>query len=192
MKLHNKTKYPDDLLESLLVEAGKAINARTTKVIVIATSSKAGYYNCHGVATKCDYVKRFALDTRAYKKGTGELKTGLVETDGGYFKITLPYPFIPQWIKDSDIYPQWQEAHKFDGLTISELIYSVASHEWQHIKQYQDRKFNFRDTRERAKRHDNRVWERDAIKASSKAIAQPKNKAQEAILNLSLWIEHNK
>ena len=79
-----------------------------------------------------------------------------------------------------------------DGLSITESIFSVASHEWQHIKQYQDGKFNFRDRHERAKRHDNRAWEKDAIKAANKVKNKPRNKAQEAILNLSLWIEENK
>jgi len=190
MKLYNKTKYPDDLLESLLIEAGKAVNARTTKVIVIATSGKAGYPSCRGTATRCDYVKRFALDTRAYKKGTYELKKGLVETDGGYFKITLPYPFLPDWVKASESYKQGRLSH--DGLSITESIFNVASHEWQHIKQYQDRLFNFKDKKEQAKHHDNRSWEKDAIKAANKARNKPRNKAQEAILNLSLWIEENK
>jgi len=192
MKLYNKTKYPDDLLESLLIEAGKAVNARTAKVIVIATSGKAGYPSCHGVATRCDYVKRFALDTRAYKKGTYELKKGLVETDRGYFKITLPYPFLPDWVKASESYKQGRLLH--DGLSITESIFSVASHEWRHIKQYQDNMFRdrFFVKQERRKRHDNRAWEKDAIKAANKAQDKPKNKAQEAILNLSLWIEENK
>lgn len=189
MKLYNKTKYPDDLLEQLLVSAGKAVNARTTNVIVIATSSKPGYNHCKGVATRCDYVRRFALSTRAYKKNSGELKKGYVETDGGYFRLTVPYPFIPDWIKNSDIYPRWKEAHQFDGLNIAELIFSVASHEWQHIKQYQSGKFNFRDKTERAKHHDNRIWEKDAIKASNKAKDKPKTQTQDAILALSLWIE---
>ena len=188
MKLYNKTKYPNELLEQLLVEAGKAVNARTSSVIVIATSAKPGYNHCYGTAHRADYVRRFALDKRQYKKGSYELKKGEVETDGGYFNITLPYPFVPDWIKQSDLYPRWMEAHSFDGLSIAELIFSTASHEWQHIKQYQERKFNFRDKRERAKRHDNRAWERDAIKASSKAKAKPKDKAQGAMLSLALWI----
>ena len=192
MKLYNKTRYPGVLLEKLLVEAGKAVGARTFGVVVIATSAKPGYVHCHGTAYRADYVRRFVLGARAYKKGGVELKKGEVETDGGYYRITLPYPFVPDWIKQSDIYPRWMEAHCFDGLSIAELIFHTASHEWQHIKQYQKCKFNFRDKREQAKNHDNRAWERDAIKASSKAKSKPKNKAQEAMLSLALWIEENK
>ncbi len=190
MKLYNKTKYPDDLLESLLVEAGKAVGARTTNVIVIATSAKAGYHHCYGTAHRCDFVKRFALDTRAYKKDTHELKMGMVETDGGYFKIVMPYPFLPDWVKQSESYKQGRISH--DGLNFAELIFSVASHEWRHIKQYQDRLFNFRDKVERAKHHDNRAWEKDAIKAASKVSDKPRSTSQDAILNLGLWIEDNK
>jgi hypothetical protein len=192
MKLYNKTQYPDSLLEDLLVAAGRAVGARTTNVIVIATSAKPGYNHCSGTAYEADYVRRFALDTRRHTKDTHELKKGWVETDGGYFRIVTPYPFIPDWIKKSDIYPRWVEAHQFDGLNLAELIFSVANHEWRHIRQYQDGLFNFKDKTEKAKHHDNRAWERDAIKASSKAKDKPKNKAQDAILNLALWIEENK
>lgn len=192
MKLYNKTRYPNELLEQLLIEAGKAVNARTSGVIVIATSAKPGYNHCYGTAHRADYVKRFALEKRAYQKDGAHLKNGEVETDGGYFNITLPYPFVPDWIKQSDIYPAWSEVHSFDGLFIAELIFSTATHEWQHIRQYQEGKINFRDKRERAKHHDNRLWERDAIKASSKAKSKPKGKAQEAMLSLALWIEGNK
>ena len=196
MKLYNKTKYPDELLESLLVEAGKAVKARTSNVIVIATSAKQGYNRCSGVAQRADWVMRWALSSRAYKKGTGkyrsgELKEGMVETDGGYYKITLPYPFIPEWVRNSEHYKAWKEANCYDGISIAENIFKTASHEWQHIKQYQINKYHFRDRVERAKHHDNRVWEKDAIKASSKAINKPHNKAQEAILNISLWLESN-
>lgn len=192
MKLYNKTRYPNELLEQLLVEAGKSVGARTSKVIVIVTSAKPGYNHSYGTAHRCDYVKRFALDKRQYQKDGIHLKRGMVETDGGYFTLTVPYPFVPKWIKESDIYPAWSEAHSFDGLSIAESIFKTASHEWRHIRQYQERSFNFRDQRERAKHHDNRSWERDAIKASSKAKDKPKNKAQEAMLSLALWIEDNK
>lgn len=192
MKLYNKTRYPDNLLESLLVQAGKAVGARTANVIVVVNCAKPGYHHIYGTAYRCDYVKRWALEARRYTKDGTRLKQGIVETDGGYFTLTIPYPFVPKWIKESDIYPAWSEAHCFDGLSIAEGIFKTATHEWQHIIQYQQRKFNFRDRRERAKHHDNRAWERDAIKASSRANGKPRDKAQEAMLNLALWIEDNK
>lgn len=194
MKLYNKTKYPDALLENLLVEAGKAVGARTSNVIFVVTNSKPGYNHTKGIAQRADCVRRFALSTRAYTKTSNrtELVKGYVDTDGGWVRLTIPYPFIPKWIKESDIYPAWSKAHCFDGLSIAESIFRVATHEWQHIRQYQERKFNFRDSRERAKRHDNRIWERDAIKAASKASGKPHNKSQEAMLALSLWVEANK
>ncbi len=187
MKLYNKTKYPDELLEPLLAEAGKAVGARTSNVIVKVTQGR--YYNCRGLATRCGWVSRWFLATRAYRKGGVYLREGDVSTDGGYIRLTLPNPFIPEWIKKSEHYEAWAKSHKHDGLTFSELIFSVASHEWQHIKQYQKGKFNFRDKQERAKHHDNRVWEKDAIKASNKALSKPKSNAQESILNLALWID---
>jgi hypothetical protein len=190
MKLYNKTKYPNELLEPLLKEAGKAVGARTTNVIVKVTQGRYRY--CRGMAHKCGWVKKWFLDTRAHRKGGVYLKEGMVGTDGGYFTLTMPNPFIPDWVKNSEHFKAWSEAHNHDGLTISELIYSVASHEWQHINQYQENKFSFYDKGERAKHHDNRVWEKDAIKASNKATAKPKDKAQESILNMALWIENNK
>ena len=192
MKLYNKTKYPNDLLENLLVEAGKSVGARTSNVIVKATSAKQGYHHSYGTAHRADYVYEWFLSSRAYKKNSTELKKRMISTDGGYYTITIPNPFIPQWVKDSDIYPHWLEAHCYDGISLVESIFRVACHEWRHIKQYQDRLFNFRDKQEQAKHHDNRSWEKDAIKASSKTLSKPRDKTQEAILNLALWIEANR
>jgi len=191
MKLYNKTKYPDELLEAVLVEAGRAVGARTSKVIVKVTSAKPGYVHCRGIATKCDYVKRFFLDTRAYRKGTHKLKEGIVETDGGYLRLTVPYPKIPDWIKNSDIYPRWLEAHQAEPENIASLIFSVAAHEWRHIKQYQTRMFRdrFSVKQEQAKRHDNRAWEKDATRAASKAEKRNTNNKAEAITNLITWLE---
>ncbi len=47
MKLYNKTKYPDELLESLLVQAGKAVGARTTGTIIKVTSANLGRHTTH-------------------------------------------------------------------------------------------------------------------------------------------------
>ena len=192
MKLYNKTKYPDDLLQALLIEAGKAIGARTSKVIVIVTSGKPGYPYTRGVAQRCDYVRHWALETRAYKKGTYELKKGEVETDGGYFRLTIPYPFTPDWVKNSQHYQEWKAQHR--GIDRAEQIFSTACHEWQHIRQYQTLigakgSFIFSNRKERRKHHDNRAWEKDAIKAASKVKTKPRSQAQEAILNLAIWLE---
>jgi len=171
MKLYNKTKYPDELLKPLLIEAGKAVNARTTNVIVIVTQGKSG------VAHQASAVYKWVLDKKRETK-TGEYKQRLVYTDGGYFKIRIPYPISSkQWLKSWDL------------IGIVENIYSVACHEWQHIKQYQTNKYRFHDINERKKRHDNRIWEKDAIKATHKATNKINNKIQDLILDIALWIE---
>lgn len=176
MKIYNKTKYPDSLLEKLLIQAGKSIGARTSNVVVIVNSTKPGYNRCYGTAYKCNYVN---------------LKDNLIETDNGYFKITIPYPFVPTWV-DLKIQSTWIRSRKFDGLTIAYSILTTAAHEWQHIKQYQENKFDFKNKKERNKNHDNRIWEKDAIKASSKVNKNPNNRIQESVLDLALWIEENK
>jgi hypothetical protein len=186
MKLYNKTKYPDDLLEQLLTTAGKSVGARTANVIAIATSGRQGYNMCKGTAWKACAVRRFALGTRVYKKGTHELKEGVVTTDGGYFTITLPCPIIADWVRESEHYKRG--VVRRDNLAIAELIFGVATHEWEHIKQYQEGTYEFNRI-ERRKNWKNRSWEKDAIKASNKARSKPKDYAQEAILDIALYLD---
>ena len=182
MKLYNKTKYPDALLESLILEAGKSVNARTSNVVVKVTTTKAGNYGVRGYARKCDYVYKWFLYPR------DNSKNGIINTDGGYFRIIIPNPKVPDYINKA-VRQAWLKSHCADGLSIAEIIYKISAHEWQHIKQYQQNSFNFRDKHERNKNHDNRIWERDADRASKRALSSVNDRKQDSILNLAIWID---
>lgn len=72
MKLYNRTKIPNEILEPLLVAAGRSVRARTGQV---AVQVNPGQYGIRGMAYCC-------LAVRLGKR--------FVNVDGGYFKISLP------------------------------------------------------------------------------------------------------
>lgn len=174
MKLYNKTKIDDAILAEVLTAAGRSVGARTTGVVVKVTQGRS-FWQSRGLAYRCAWVYQSFLATRARTKTSGrtELKRGAVDTDDGMFTLTVPYT----------------ADNPSDALTRAETIYSVAAHEWRHIEQYQAKAFDFHDRHERAKHHDNRAWERDSIKAASRATKHPSDKSQDAILALAVHLE---
>jgi hypothetical protein len=178
MKLYNKTRIPDTVLAPVLIDAGRAVGARTAGVIVKVTQGQS-YWSCSGTASRCDWVKRWFLATRAYKKDptsrTKLLIKGIVDTDCGMINLTMPR------VRDNP----------HDPLERAESIYNMAAHEWGHIKQYQERRLitAMHDATLRRRRHDNRPWEKDAIKAASKAQRKATGKKADHILALALVLE---
>lgn len=170
MKLYNKTRIPDAVIEPLLVEAGRVAHARTTGVIVIVNPNRSRYTGCKGLAHRAFRVYQWVLSSRQRNKD-GNYKERLVSTDGGYFSITLPI--------------KWD-----DSLAAAQEFFRVAVHEWTHIKQYQTG-YRF-DRTERKKRHDNRPWEKEANKAMNSSTDRLHIRRQDAILNLALEIEKRK
>lgn len=170
MKLYNKTQYPDELLTPLLTLAGRAVGAKTGGVIVKCTQRRD--LACTGTATDYAFVYRHALDTRSRTKD-GHFKMATVACDG-FIQLRLPRPWTPD-----------------DAIPLAESIYSVAAHEFAHVRDYQQGRRYLRTLENRRKRHHNRPWEKTAIKAASKAVkrATTDSKRQDAILALALWLE---
>ena len=107
MKLINKTKLPDAVLTKVLTAAGRAIGARTSKVLVHVKSVRSGYYSTTGFAVMCSSTRRFT-------------KGKWIATDGGFIDIGIN-------IKNG----------MCDPLYIAEQFYNTALHEWAHIKDFQ-------------------------------------------------------
>ena len=77
MKLHNRTRLPDDILSRLLTAAGRSVGARTSGV---AVQVNPGRTHARGMAYEC-FTVRFG---KRWEK-----------TDGGCFKISLPLALDP-------------------------------------------------------------------------------------------------
>ena len=183
VKLYNKTTIPDSILKLLLIEAGKIAQARTSNVVVIVNPARHWHSCSRGMAHKCFAVARWALETRHYTKSSKRTKLvdGYVSTDGGYFTITLPLVYNSA----INVTPKCCSQH--EPLNRAGRFFEVAVHEWSHIRQYQTG-YHF-DRSLRAKRHDNRPWEREANKSMNKALDSLPDARQGAILALGLELE---
>ena len=129
MKLLNNTKVPDDILERVLTKAGRAVSARTTRVVVQVNSTKTRLYS-RGTAIACDWVRWYDGTKYKWNKKSGKIikRPRRLDTDGGAFKITLPIPVLISRFVDSKTLNELDFAQRF---------YDVARHEWGHIKDYQ-------------------------------------------------------
>ena len=122
MKLYNKTKCPDEILQPLLIAAGKSVGTRTGKVVVKVTQSH--YYGMKGVAYQCPLVYSWHLKRLKHYRTRNKYihNSGrLIQTDGGYIQISLPAKGrgLPNTIDRA------------------ESFYRMAQHEWAHINDYQ-------------------------------------------------------
>ena len=122
MKIYNRTKIPNEIIERVLLKASKGIGqVRTTDVVVKISSGQYTY--SRGNALSCDLIK---------------VNGKWIKTDGGRIKITLPADLQK---KDSD--PTWNNRRDF--VKCASSFFETAKHEWSHVKDYQDeKKFNKR------------------------------------------------
>lgn len=114
VKLYNRTKIEDAVLKDLLAIAGRLAGARTSKVVVQVTEAKG--FGCSGTAYKCIWVKM--------RGNSVSCKGRKITTDGGYFVIRLP-----RW-------GRWGSSNVW-STDQAERFFSVAVHEWAHIRDYQ-------------------------------------------------------
>jgi hypothetical protein len=112
VKLLNRTPIPDDILETLLVKAGRAVGAKTTNTVVQVNRCIHG---TSGIAYNCTWVRWGASKRR-------------LKCDGA-FRITLPLPAGPKA-------RTWY--HLLDPLDAAVRFFEVARHEWGHIRDYQN------------------------------------------------------
>lgn len=151
MKLYNKTKLSDVVLESLLTAAGRCVGAKTANVIVKVTQGR--WRAVSGMAHMADFCYAWHL-----KRCTVAGRTRVIRTDGGWFSITIPAP-----------------RHGYDQLAVAQQVFEVAMHEWVHIRDYQAggrwrMPFASRGPSGRRPRHDRRPEELRAINAVDEAL----------------------
>jgi hypothetical protein len=171
MKLYNKTKLPDSVLEPLLIAAGRAVGAKTSGVVVKVTQGRNA--GVSGMAQSASFVNTWHL------KRVSKWKSERVTTDHGWFRITIP------WSR-----PGW------DSLAVAQSFFQVAMHEWKHIADYQAggrwaMPFASPGMSGRRARHDSRPEELRAIDAVDAALARGAVlRCQDAIIALAM--EHGK
>jgi hypothetical protein len=169
MKLFNKSKLSDIVLEPLLTAAGRAVGARTTGVVVKVT--QGCNRGVSGIAYQCYEVYKWHL-----WKG-GSRKKG-IKTDGGYFQLTIPRP-----------------AKGWDCLGLAQQVFEVAAHEWVHIRDYQHggrwaMPFASRGNGGRRSIHDRRPEELRAINTVDEALNRGAvERNQDLIINLAIAME---
>ncbi len=171
MKLYNKTKLPDAVLERLLIAAGRAVGARTGNVVVKVTQGRNA--GVSGMAHHATFVNTWHL------KQVSKWKSENVRTDGEWFKVTMPW-FRPGW----------------DSLAVAQTFFEVAMHEWVHIRDYQaggrwSMPWASRGTGGRRARHDSRPEELRAINAVDDAIAKGAVQRHQDLI-ISLAVEHER
>ena len=161
MKLYNRTKIPDSILTSLLVKAGKAVGARTSKVVVQVNET----YRGGGYAIECGSVR--------WAKSKKRKTNRWVDTDGGAIRISLPV------------------RNKFyDRLSLVERFFNTAMHEWGHIKDYQDGGKYFSRGRKRRPKWADRPEEIRACAYVEQAKAEDvHDKCADEILNFAVEVE---
>ena len=173
MKLYNKTKLPNAVLEPLLTAAGRCVGARTSGVVVKVTQGQNR--GVSGVAEHATFVNTWHL------KRVKNWKHERVSTDHGWFRITIP------WSR-----PGW------DSLAVAQSFFQVAMHEWKHIADYQAggrwaMPFASPGMSGRRARHDSRPEELRAIDAVDYAITHGViQKYQDMIIALAVEHERSK
>ena len=167
MKLINKTNIPNEFIEPLLKQAGIQSGCRTSKTY-IKISYRNSYYSLSvsGKAYNYTGINDYYL--------TGNSKRILV--CDGYITMILP-----NVLAVSKSYP-------VNYLTLSENIYSVAVHEFAHIKDFQHRITN--TYKNRNKPYKSRPCEILARKIARQSMNHLNSDRQDLILNLAIWLEN--
>lgn len=178
MKLYNKTRIPDAVLEPILLQAGRSVGARTANVVVIITQNRRPVIS--GTAYECAGVSERKL--RRVSRATYVCST--ITTDGGFFYLRLP--------KVMPGYGIWS-----DPLHLAETVLKIAAHEWAHVQDYQAggrAKFAYarRTPSGRRERHDSRPEELRATNAADDAVQKGLiRNHQDNIINLAIALKAN-
>lgn len=164
MKLYNRSKIADSVLQDLLIKAGRSIGANTQNVVVqVNPSCQNRWLHIRGMAYECDSVligKRF------------------VATDGGWFKISLPILRITDPITIAESFLQVAR-HEWGHI----LDYQNGGRdtlEFSH-RSYSSGRRPKHDSRPEELRAENYIYDSD------KRIS--KNYFDDVILNLAIEIE---
>ena len=169
MKIYNRTRIPDSILEPILKKAANGIGVRTSGVIVKVSAGQYRY--ARGNASKCCAIK---------------IRGRWVNTDGGRIVITLPADLAR---KDED--PRLNNMRSF--LLCATNFFNTAKHEWGHIRDFQTGESEWSKRNKGGKRPE---WHKrpEEIRAEnyvydSKKKGYNEEDAYEEIMNLAIELE---
>ena len=171
MKLYNNTRLDDKILYKVLYKAAKAVGSvRTQKVVIKVTTAQNGNSGC----VKCGkghygFYEWHLKGERRTAKGRKSQK--LIYSDGGFMFLKICVGRLSGR----------------DPLMTAENIYSLAAHEWRHIRDFQKKEHFGQYERNWA----NRPHERRAINSAKRAdrIKMERPDIQDAIIDLGINIE---
>lgn len=114
LKLYNRTTLSDGVVRAVLTKAGRAVGARTSRVVVEVNQGRT--FTCSGIAYQGARVKI------PVRRG----KWRWIDTAGGCFQITMPAVRLNLDGKGAG-----------DPLEMAEIFFKTARHEWAHIEEFQ-------------------------------------------------------
>ena len=171
MKLYNKSKCPDKLLQPIIMAAARRVGVRTGVVVKVLGPARTGY---QGMA----YRGRPYQWHLTRKRLVGKYRKREIASDGGWIELHIP-----------------RRHPSYDHLLCAEMFYALCVHEWSHIKDYQDetrgiyKPTSRRGHGGRRERHDDRPEEIRACAAVRRATeVYYSPTAEAAILELGLWL----
>lgn len=171
MKLYNRTKLDDDLLEKVLYDAAKKtkIGVRAGNVVVKVTSSSSYLSGC--VWSASGVSKQWLEGRKSSWSGV------FIKTDGAYMVLRIP------------VFGRCQT----EEVVLVESLFRTAAHEWKHVADYQKGKLFAHHKLGRSRRINwaDRPQEKRAMAAATRAgkIMGERSDIQEALLELAINIE---
>lgn len=173
MKLINRTRSSDSVVQQVLKAAAASLGKRLNTTDVVVKVTQGRFINSTGIAERADLI---------WKQGSGYIKT-----KGGTFTIVLP---------KLSTHPAYQ---KYDALWCAEQFFKTARHEWCHIYdfQYEKRHHTRLDHSQRVNgrrpAHDYRPEEKRVQEYVQQAEQRKTaNDYVDSIVNLALEIERLK
>ncbi len=123
MKLWNKTRIPDNVVHALVAKAGRAVGARTAKVVVVVKSTNRD----HGQAYSCSHVRACSP---IFGRGRSKSRRW-IRTDGGYIELFVQrYPGFNIGSGDA-------RNTEDNAARLAQKMFELAMHEWGHIADFQ-------------------------------------------------------
>ena len=131
-RIYNYTPWPDALLRRLANETGRRTGARTNVPIKVVRKRGGGWSS--GKVKGCAVVNKRWLQGRPWS----ERREEWVRSNGAYMVLRVPVPLASRRRGDTFV-----ATHRAGGddcaLSAARSVVSTLYHEWEHVRQFQQR-----------------------------------------------------